>query len=54
MDNNVLILDHVSYKYSPGTAYEVVALDDVSLSIKASLSASSVILEVASLLSFSI
>ena len=31
---NVLILDHVSYKYSPGTAYEVTALDDVSLSIK--------------------
>ena len=32
--NNVLILDHASYKYSPGTAYEVTALDDVSLSIK--------------------
>jgi energy-coupling factor transport system ATP-binding protein len=32
--NNELILDHVSYKYSPGTAYEVTALDDVSLSIK--------------------
>ena len=32
--DNVLILDHVSYKYSPGTAYEVTALDDVSLSIK--------------------
>ena len=31
---NELILDHVSYKYSPGTAYEVTALDDVSLSIK--------------------
>ena len=31
---NVLILDHVSYKYSPNTAYEVKALDDVSLSIK--------------------
>ena len=29
-----LILDHVSYKYSPGTAYEVTALDDVSLNIK--------------------
>lgn len=28
-----LILDHVSYKYSPGTAYEVIALDDVSLTI---------------------
>ncbi len=28
-----LILDHVSYKYSPGTAYEVTALDDVSLTI---------------------
>lgn len=33
-DKNVLILDHVSYKYSPNTAYEVTALDDVSLSIK--------------------
>ena len=32
--DNVLILDHVSYKYSPGTAYEITALDDVSLSIK--------------------
>jgi energy-coupling factor transport system ATP-binding protein len=32
--NNVLILDHATYKYSPGTAYEVTALDDVSLSIK--------------------
>ncbi len=32
--NNELILDHVSYKYSPGTAYEVTALDDISLSIK--------------------
>ena len=32
--DNVLILDHASYKYSPGTAYEVTALDDVSLSIK--------------------
>ena len=31
---NVLILDHVSYKYSPNTAYEVKALDDVSLTIK--------------------
>ena len=31
---NVLILDHVSYKYSPNTAYEVKALDDVSLSLK--------------------
>ena len=31
---NVLILDHASYKYSPGTAYEVTALDDVSLTIK--------------------
>lgn len=28
-----LILDHVSYKYSPNTAYEVTALDDVSLHI---------------------
>lgn len=28
-----LILDHVSYKYSPGTAYEIKALDDVSLHI---------------------
>ncbi len=27
------ILDHVTYKYSPGTAYEMTALDDVSLSI---------------------
>ena len=33
-NDNVLILDHASYKYSPGTAYEVTALDDVSLSIK--------------------
>ncbi len=32
--DNVLILDHVSYRYSPNTAYEVKALDDVSLSIK--------------------
>ena len=32
--NNELILDHVSYKYSPGTAYEVTALDDISLTIK--------------------
>ncbi len=32
--DNVLILDHVSYKYSPDTAYEIKALDDVSLSIK--------------------
>ena len=31
---NVLILDHASYKYSPGTTYEVTALDDVSLTIK--------------------
>lgn len=29
-----LILDHVSYKYSVNTAYEVTALDDVSLHIK--------------------
>ncbi|WP_405376239.1 energy-coupling factor transporter ATPase [Pseudobutyrivibrio sp.] len=29
-----MILDHVSYKYSPGTSYEVTALDDVSLNIK--------------------
>lgn len=29
-----LILDHVSYKYSANTAYEVTALDDVSLHIK--------------------
>lgn len=28
-----LILDHVSYKYSPDTAYEVTALNDVSLTI---------------------
>ncbi len=33
-NNNILIMDHVSFKYSPGTAYEVTALDDVSLSIK--------------------
>ncbi|MCR4694888.1 MAG: energy-coupling factor transporter ATPase [Pseudobutyrivibrio sp.] len=33
-NENVLIMDHVSYKYSPGTAYEVTALDDVSLTIK--------------------
>ena len=33
-NDNILILDHVSYKYSPGTAYEVTALDDVSLNIK--------------------
>ena len=32
--DNILILDHATYKYSPGTAYEVTALDDVSLSIK--------------------
>lgn len=32
--DNVMILDHVSYKYSPGTSYEVTALDDVSLNIK--------------------
>ena len=31
---DVLILDHVSYKYSPGTAYEITALDDINLSIK--------------------
>ena len=24
-----LVLDHVSYKYSTGTAYEIKALDDV-------------------------
>ncbi len=29
-----LILDHVSYKYSPGTAYEIKALDDVNLNIR--------------------
>ena len=34
MADNILIMDHVSYKYSPGTAYEVTALDDVSLTIK--------------------
>ena len=28
-----IILDHVTYKYSTGTAYEVTALDDVSLKI---------------------
>ncbi len=33
-NNNVLIMDHVSFKYSPDTAYEVTALDDVSLTIK--------------------
>ncbi len=33
-DKNILILDHVSYKYSPGTAYEVTALDDINLTIK--------------------
>ena len=26
-------LEHISYKYSPGTAYEKAALDDVSLEI---------------------
>lgn len=29
-----LVLDHVSYKYSIGTAYEIKALDDVSLTIE--------------------
>ena len=29
-----LVLDHVSYKYSTGTAYETKALDDVSLTIE--------------------
>lgn len=29
-----LILDHISYKYNPGTTYEVTALDDVSLTIE--------------------
>ena len=29
-----LVLDHVSYKYSTGTAYEIKALDDVSLTIE--------------------
>ncbi len=28
-----LILDHISYKYNPGTTYEVTALDDISLTI---------------------
>ena len=28
-----LILDHVSYRYNPGTSYEVTALDDISLTI---------------------
>ncbi len=32
--DNVLVLNHVSYKYSPNTAYEVKALDDVTLGIK--------------------
>ena len=32
-DQNLLSLQHVSYIYSPGTAYEKVALDDVSLSL---------------------
>jgi len=32
--DNVLILDHVSYKYSPNTAYEIKALDDVCLNIR--------------------
>ncbi|MCR5581704.1 MAG: energy-coupling factor transporter ATPase [Pseudobutyrivibrio sp.] len=31
---NVLIMDHVSYKYSPNTSYEVTALDDVNIAIK--------------------
>ena len=29
-----LILDHISYKYNPGTTYEVTALDDISLTIE--------------------
>ncbi len=29
----LLIADHISYIYSPGTAYEKKALDDVSLTI---------------------
>ena len=29
-----LVVDHVSYKYSAGTAYEIKALDDVSLTIE--------------------
>lgn len=32
-DKDLLSLQHVSYIYSPGTAYEKVALDDVSLSL---------------------
>lgn len=32
-DKAILSLQHVSYIYSPGTAYEKVALDDVSLSL---------------------
>ena len=32
-DQELLSLQHVSYIYSPGTAYEKVALDDVSLSL---------------------
>lgn len=32
-DKDLLALQHVSYIYSPGTAYEKVALDDVSLSL---------------------
>ncbi len=32
--DNVLILDHVSYKYSPNTAYEIKALDDVCVNIR--------------------
>lgn len=32
-DQNLLSLQHISYIYSPGTAYEKVALDDVSLSL---------------------
>ena len=34
LENNVLLLNHVTYKYSPNTAYEVTALDDVNLAIK--------------------
>ncbi len=32
-DQDLISLQHVSYIYSPGTAYEKVALDDVSLSL---------------------
>lgn len=32
-DKDLLSLQHVSYSYSPGTAYEKVALDDVNLSL---------------------